>query len=222
MKLPIGTRSALTGAVRALVIANGDPPSPELLRELAKDALVVCADGAIRHALDAGIEAHAVVGDLDSIGETRHILLTTLVVEDRDPNSTDLQKAVDWAIKMGRTEITIVAGGGGREDHHLANLSLLRLYRGRAKIVISDDLFDISLVEGTATVEGEPGSVVSLVAVGLCEGVTTSGLRWDLTDFDLEFSPLGVHNEIRESPATISVRSGDLLLFRGRFIEKHG
>jgi thiamine pyrophosphokinase len=208
--------------VRALVIAHGDPPSADLLRSLARDALVVCADGAIRYALDAGIEAHAVVGDLDSIGETRHILLTTLVVEDRNPNTTDLQKAVDWAIAAGRTDITIAAAGGGRADHHLANLSMLTLYRGRARIAIADDLFDISLVEGTSTIEAEPGTVISLVAIGRCDGVTTHGLRWDLEDFTLDFSPLGVHNEVRESPATVSVRSGDLLLFRGRFIEKHG
>jgi thiamine pyrophosphokinase len=99
---------------------------------------------------------------------------------------------------------------------------MLTLYRGRARIVIADDLFDISLVEGTATIEAEAGTVVSLVALGRCEGVTTRGLRWDLEDHALEFSPLGVHNEVRESPASVSVRSGDLLLFRGRFIEKHG
>jgi thiamine pyrophosphokinase len=207
--------------VRALVIAHGEPPSKELLRELAKNALVVCADGGIRHALDAGIEAHAVVGDLDSIGESRKVLGATLVVEDRNPDRTDLQKAVEWAIAAGRTEITIVAAGGGRADHHLANLSMLTLYRGRARVEIVDDLFEISLVEGRATLDGEPGTVVSLVAIGRCEGVTTSGLRWDLHDHTLEFGPLGVHNEIRESPATVSVRDGDLLLFRGRFIEKH-
>jgi thiamine pyrophosphokinase len=87
---------------------------------------------------------------------------------------------------------------------------------------VADDLFVISLVEGTETVRGEPGTVVSLVAIGRCEGVSTSGLRWDLHDHTLDFGPLGVHNEIRESPATVAVRSGDLLLFRGRFIEKHG
>jgi thiamine pyrophosphokinase len=204
-------------------MAHGDPPSAELLRSLARDALVVCADGAVRYALDAGIEAHAVVGDLDSIGETRHLLLTTtIVVEDRNPSTTDLQKAVDWAIAAGRTDITIAAAGGGRADHHLANLSMLTLYRGRARVVIADDLFDISLVEGTATIEAEPGTVVSLVALGRCEGVRTHGLRWDLADFTLDFSPLGVHNEVRESPATVEVVSGDLLLFRGRFVEKHG
>jgi thiamine pyrophosphokinase len=208
--------------VRALVIAHGDPPSPQLLRSLAQGALVVCADGAIRYALDAGIAADAVVGDLDSIGDTADIPPGTTVVEDRNPNATDLQKAVDWAIAAGRNEITIVAAGGGRADHHLANLSMLTLYRGRARIVVSDDLFDISLVEGAATIEGEPGTVVSLVAIGRCEGVTTNGLRWDLANHTLDFSPLGVHNEVRDSPASVAVRSGDLLLFRGRFIEKHG
>jgi thiamine pyrophosphokinase len=71
-------------------------------------------------------------------------------------------------------------------------------------------------------VEAEPGTVVSLVAIGPCEGVTTSGMRWDLHDYALGFSPYGIHNEVAISPATVSVRNGDLLLFRGRWVEKHG
>jgi thiamine pyrophosphokinase len=163
-----------------------------------------------------------VVGDLDSLGARANALGATRVVQDVNPDATDLQKAVAWALGQGATEVTIAAAGGGRSDHSLANLSMLTLFRGRAKVTVADDLFVISLVEGTETVRGEPGTVVSLVAIGRCEGVSTSGLRWDLHDHTLDFGPLGVHNEIRESPATVAVRSGDLLLFRGRFIEKHG
>ncbi|MCZ7579006.1 MAG: hypothetical protein M5U18_18940 [Dehalococcoidia bacterium] len=46
-------------------------------------------------------------------------------------------------------------------------------------------------------------------------------MRWDLHDFTLTFSPRGVHNEVADTPATISVRTGDLLLFRGRWVERH-
>jgi thiamine pyrophosphokinase len=65
------------------------------------------------------------------------------------------------------------------------------------------------------------GTVVSLVAIGRCTWVTTTGLRWNLARHDLVFSPYGVHNEVAQSPASVSVESGDLLLFRGRWIEKH-
>jgi thiamine pyrophosphokinase len=86
---------------------------------------------------------------------------------------------------------------------------------------IHDEFFEISLVDRSVEFSGPAGTVVSLVAIGECTGVTTDGLRWPLTDFTLSFSPRGIHNEIASSPARVSVHSGDLLLFRGRWIEKH-
>jgi thiamine pyrophosphokinase len=76
-------------------------------------------------------------------------------------------------------------------------------------------------VEGSEAIEAPAGTVVSLVALGECTGVTTSGMRWDLDDYTLRFSPYGIHNEVAVSPATVRVRSGDLLLFLGRFVERH-
>jgi thiamine pyrophosphokinase len=136
-------------------------------------------------------------------------------------DTTDLEKAVAFALEKGATEIDIVGASGGRSDHALANLSVLTIHRGRANIRLHDEMFEISLVDGETRVEGPVGTVVSLVAIGECRGVSTSGMRWELQDFTLPFGPRGVHNEIARSPATVAVRSGDLLLFKGRFIEKH-
>jgi thiamine pyrophosphokinase len=41
------------------------------------------------------------------------------------PDATDLQKAIDFALARGATQIDIAAAGGGRADHALANLSVL-------------------------------------------------------------------------------------------------
>ena len=90
-----------------------------------------------------------------------------------------------------------------------------------ARVRMVDERFAIELVDGEAGVEGPAGTVVSLVAVGRCEGVSTSGLRWELRDATLDFSARGVHNEIAHTPARVSVRSGDLLLFAGRWVERH-
>ena len=209
--------------MHALLIANGEPPSAALLRRLAADAdLVVAADGGVAHALSAGISVDAVVGDLDSLTPTQRAQLPPERVERIvDPNSTDLQKAIHYCLARGAASIDIAAAGGGRADHALANLSVLLLARGKVRMRIVDDQFDVSLVDGESVVEGEPGTVVSLVAIGQAEGVTTTGMRWDLDNFPLSFSPYGVHNELRVSPARISVQRGDVLLFRGHWVEKH-
>ena len=209
--------------MRALVVANGDPPSAALSRELAGRAdLVVAADGGVDKALALGLSVDAVVGDLDSASEAARAVVSA----DRfhhvgAPDSTDLEKTIAFAIESGATDIDVIGAGGGRADHALANLSVLRVFRGAVRLAIHDDRFEVTLVDGESVFEAPVGTVISLVAIGACTGVTTSGLRWDLQDQAVEFSPLGVHNEVARSPARVSVQSGDLLLFRGRWIERH-
>ena len=217
-------RNDYTTPVRALIFANGELPSRALIDSLRRQAdLVVAADGGVDHALAAGIGVDAVVGDLDSASEaSRQALPAGHFHHLPDPNATDLQKAIGYCVDKGCEAIDVVAAGGGRADHALANLSVLSMFRGRAAIRIVDDLFDVSLVDGSATFDAPAGTVVSLVAIGPCHGVTTSGLRWNLLHADLGFSPLGVHNEVARPPASVSVESGDLLLFKGRWVEKHG
>lgn len=208
---------------RALVVANGDAISTPLLQSLSREAgFIVAADGGLHHLRRAGLTADYVTGDLDSLtAGDRESLHPGALRPNADPDATDLQKAVELAIATGASDIVITCTGGGRADHALANLSMLTIFRRRARLRIVDDRFEISLVEGSATLEGPPGTVVSLVALGTCTGITTRGLRWDLTGAILPFSPHGIHNEIRESPASVAVRAGDLLLFNGRWVEKH-
>ncbi len=216
-------RSASTNLVRALIIANGEAPSRGLLKELATQAtLLVAADGGASHAMAAGLQLDAVVGDLDSVTpEMRRTLPAELFHRDSNPDTTDLQKAIAYCIAQGADVVDVVAASGGRADHALANLSVLRLFRGQAAVRIIDDYFEVSLIEQQAMVDAPIGTVVSLIAIGQAEGVTTTGLRWNLTAYPLAFSPRGIHNEVAKPPAHISVAKGDVLLFRGRWVEKH-
>lgn len=207
---------------QALVIANGVLPSVALLRELAVDAdLIVGADGGADGALAAGLRVDAIVGDLDSASDAAKSGPGVEVVQDADVDHTDLEKAVAFCIARGATRVGIAGAGGGRADHALANLSVLRQFRGRADLRLIDDLFETRLAAHEADIEGPPGTVVSLVAVGRCEGVTTHGLRWELHERALDFSPYGIHNEVASQPAWVRVRSGDLYLFVGRWVERH-
>lgn len=209
--------------MRALIFAHGDPPSRSLVESLRAGAnLIVAADGGANLALEYGVAVDAAIGDLDSVNDAvRSALPTAAFHLDADPNRTDLQKAIQFCLDRGATEIDVVAAGGGRADHALANLAVLTLYRGLARLTIHDDLFAISRVDERATITRPPGTVVSLVAIGECTGVTTTGLRWDLRSATLAFSPLGIHNEVVASPASVTVAAGDLLLFEGRWVEKH-
>jgi thiamine pyrophosphokinase len=208
--------------MRALVIAHGEAPSAALLQALAATAdLVVAADGGALLALAVGILPDAVVGDLDTVDEFQGTPIPPeRFLRDVDPETTDLEKAVRYVLERGATRVDVAAAGGGRGDHALANLSVLVLF-GEHDVVLHDDLFEVWLVRGRTEVRGEPGTVVSLVAPGGCRGVSTRGLRWELRDEDLPFSPRGVHNELVEPVAEVRVREGALLVFQGRWVERH-
>lgn len=218
-----GSVMAFTALVRALIVANGEAPSPALARELAGRAgLVVAADGGANRAYALGLTVGAVVGDLDSVSASvRAVLPASAFHRDADAGRTDLQKAIEFAIASGATDIDVIGAGGGRADHALANLSVLTLYRGHGRVVLHDDRFQVRRVDGYFEFEAPRATVVSLVALAPCSGLTTRGLRWELENADLEFSPHGIHNEVASSPASVAVASGDLLLFVGRWQEHH-
>src|SRR5690606_2396774 len=81
---------------RALVVAGGDPPPPELVHRLWAD-LVVAADSGAAAVLAAGRVPHLVVGDLDSLDQP---LPPGAEVErhPRDKDQSDLELAVAAAV----------------------------------------------------------------------------------------------------------------------------
>ena len=55
--------------MQAVVVAKGEIHQNEgLWREVAADALIVCADGGAANALDLGLVPQVVIGDMDSVG----------------------------------------------------------------------------------------------------------------------------------------------------------
>lgn len=208
--------------MKALIVANGEAPQAALVRDLASEAdIVVAADGGSRTAFDSDVTPDFIVGDLDSVENPASGFPEDRIIRLSDQSATDLEKAVGFCIDRGCDEIDIVGAGGGRADHALANLSVLVVFRGRVKVRIVDDQFETSLVNGATDIVGEPGTVVSLVALGVCTGVTTEGLRWKLQNDTLDFSPHGIHNELIGETATVTVREGNLFLFKGRWVERH-
>jgi len=212
--------------VVALVFTGGDPPVPTLAELLPREALVIGADSGIAHAHAFGRRVDLAVGDFDSVSPA--VLADAeragACIEryPRDKDATDLELALDAALARGVTRVTVVGGHGGRVDHFAANLLLLGASRF-AELDL-DAWFaaaHVTVVRRTAHLEGSPGDLVSLLAVGgRAEGVTTAGLRFPLQDAPLlPGSTLGVSNELDGTTAEISVRSGVVLAVQPHSLE---
>jgi thiamine pyrophosphokinase len=221
--------------MRALVLADGGRPD-----RAALDAawpgwdedleLVIAADGGARHAAALGRRIDRWVGDGDSLGDAGLAALQADGVPiDRAPadkDESDTELAVLVAVAAGADDVTIVGAlGGARIDHALANVALLggpALAGRRARLL--DGSARVSLLvsrsagaEGepaTAVLEGRPGDLVTLLALGEdARGVTTTGLRFPLADEDLAAGRTrGLSNVRTGRRATVSVRLGRLLI----------
>ena len=135
--------------------------------------------------------------------------------EDTDDESTDLEKAISWAIKQKYVHITVVGASGKRLDHTVGNLGVLPKFYPDALIRFVDDQGETMYVGKELSFEAKRGDVLSLIPLNRCEGVTTSGLRYGLSDETLELGVReGTSNVVLTSPITIKVKKGHLLLFR--------
>lgn len=213
-----------------LILANGSWGSATRLPELADCAhLIVATDGAWAKAVDAGIRVDRVVGDLDSLTRAERATLlasdTEVEIHEPDKDFTDLELAVDSALRSGARELIVFGAFGGRIDHTLANVLMLEkaLRRG----------VEVELVAGRETAwlvrgefelpDGRPGDRVSLIPLSRGAVVRTDGLRYRLNDEPLvRASAHGISNVIEELPVRIAARSGTLLVVHGPPDEPEG
>ena len=202
---------------RALIIANGDPPKKQRLELLLKRVgIVICADGGANTALKMGITPDVIVGDLDSIHAEALVKFRKVPIhEDRDDQTTDLEKAIAWAVESKYDHLTVVGASGKRLDHSVGNLGVLRKFYPDAIITFVDDWGELCYVGREYSFEAQKGDVVSLIPLNRCEGVSTKGLKHALDDEGLELGVReGTSNVVIMSPVSIKVRKGHLLLYK--------
>jgi len=209
----------------AIIVGNGDPPSASLFSDLrSNSSTLICADGGLKTVLNFGVVPDAVVGDLDSIEDSDldRIPDERVFKIDADNTSTDLEKALKYAIDSGVKVATLLGFTGGRSDHVLWNLGLLRTFGDLIALRMVDDYGEIRLVKGIVRFRAEIGQKVSLSPLDApVTGIVTRGLRFALRNESLQLGVRdGISNEVVQNPVEIVVNQGSLLVFVHRNSDK--
>ena len=200
---------------KALVVGNR-PLSSNVI-ELAKNTLVIAADAGADRLLKFNIIPDWIIGDLDSVSDKTMTKLEEWTITNKDIQKTDLEKAVNYAIEKGATDIQIVGWSGGRIDHTLAALGLAL----NSKISLIDEQFTVQAITNSKTIKGAENTLFSLIAMPEAR-VSVTGARWNLQQEKLSMGGRGVHNEIGPTgTVTIDCHSGNLLLIQGNFVLPH-
>lgn len=209
---------------RLVIFANGVLTDPEAARNLLRETdNWVGADGGTRNALACGRAPDLLIGDMDSLEEMDRKALaaagTRLIQFPPEKGETDLELAMQYAVREGYAEILVIAALGGRIDQTLANLSLLAdpALEGR-DVRFDDGREEVMRVDREATLHGEPGDTVSLLPFGSeTRGIVTQGLQYPLRgETLLPYRTRGVSNKMQGREATIFVEKGDLLCIHTR------
>nr|WP_319393072.1 thiamine diphosphokinase [uncultured Desulfobacter sp.] len=208
--------------MKTVIIANGNlSETDRLLSRIQQADLVIAADGGAVHLRRMNIVPRVIIGDLDSIpGNILSFFKEKQVKILRHParkDQTDLELCMGYAIDQGSDELLIIGATSTRLDHTLANILLLRQLADQGiPVTIIDAYNDIHIVFSRLTLTGRPGDLISVIPISDCvQGVTLAGLEYPLTDQTLCMgTTMGISNVFSQKEATISLRSGALLVIK--------
>ena len=200
------------------IIVTGYLDSPHLLNtDLPEKAFVICADKGLLIARELGLRPNLLIGDYDSMAEPLDqdvIKLPTV------KDMTDTEAAIDLAISRGFTDLTVVGGLGGRFDHAMGNIGVLKKYLYKPVSICLVDGQNKVCLKAPGCFAVAPGiyRYLGLIAYDSpCTKLSVSGTRYPLRDHTLtNDTSLGVSNEITEEQAHISFTSGTLLVILSR------
>ncbi len=183
--------------------------------------LIICCDGGARNLVQTKIKPDIIIGDMDSLDAAQLANYKkegiNIVEYPAKKDFTDTELALDYALKLKPTAIYIWGALGGRIDHTLANLYLLRKGKETGiKICLIDEYGEAFLPQGEVVFTDAVGCAVSLLTLSpKVEGITLSGFAYPLNNENLSMGETrGLSNYIKESPACINYLSGELLVIR--------
>ena len=201
--------------MKAVILADGRKPEGDRFRHsLSEGSLFIAADGGANWAREQRLIPDLIVGDLDSYQPVPEEMDRVIHLLDQETN--DMEKALGLALEKGATEAEIFGALGGRPDHSLKNLSVLKRYNDQfsGKLKIIDPHGELWLMPRFCRLNLPVGTGLSLYPLsGRVEGITTRGLKYPLSSEALEVGVRdGTSNVTSEPEVIITHKSGDLLL----------
>lgn len=177
--------------------------------------LIIVADGGLKITEKISLNPDFIIGDFDSLGAVPKSKNVTVLPTEKD--TTDMFEAIKKGAEEGCTVFHIYGGTGGRLDHTIANIQLLKHFseKGLSLFLYGDGYAFTAVTNGKISLSGEKGETLSVFSLSdISEGVNLKGLKYEISDYTLNSSfPLGVSNEFVGEKAEISVKNGTLAVF---------
>ncbi len=205
-------RSGQSSGVSVVVVLAGGPDLPAAVG-LPPGATIIAADGGAELAPRVDLA----VGDFDSISADRLAAIERIERHPTAKDASDLELALDAALRLGPERVLVLGSAGGRLDHLLGGLLLLASDR-YAGVQVDAQLGPAAahVIRGARLLAGDAGELISLFAVnGPAFGVVTDGLVYPLRGEMLApGSSRGLSNVFVAAEARVTLERGVLLAVR--------
>lgn len=214
-------KNKLSQQSNIISIVGGGELDKALLARIRKAHVVIGVDRGALWLIRHRIRPNVAIGDFDSVTHTQkkyihdHSDIYMEFAPEKD--ATDLELAVDHAIEVGATEVSLFGVLGKRFDHSLGAVQmLLRLESHNIYGVIVDNFSKINIVRHQQVLlRNASYPYISVIPVASTVTVTLKGFAYDLIHKPLHAgTSLGISNEILGKSATITVHQGLALVIR--------
>ena len=184
-----------------------------LLMPTPDDALVIAADGGLKHTESLGLRPDIILGDFDSLG----YIPADSRVYPVEKDDTDAMLAVRRGLQLGCKEFYLYGSlDGKRLDHTVANFQTLQFLcdHGAHGYLIGRDYMVTAVKDGTLTFPDTATGIFSVFCMGAdATGVSITGGKYEAEKATLSAGfPLGVSNHFVGKSVHIRVENGSLLV----------
>lgn len=207
--------------MKALLFINGDPPKS--FPKIEEYDLIACTDGAFHYLKNLGFpldKLDFISGDFDSHSGKDENIYEEKFIYTPDQDKTDFHKALEIITEKNISDIDVLGGSGGEQDHFLGNLTVAFNFKNQLNIKFYDEFSEYYFIPKNVRIKNTKDKMISLYPFPSAENITTKGLNWPLTNGNLSItSRIGTRNFAVEDEVSIEYQKGDLLVFVGKFIK---
>ena len=177
-----------------ILYGNGETPEkPFVLKKLFESKSIICVDGGVDKIIKLGLKVKLILGDMDSI-ESDIETYKTNFFKLNDQSKTDLEKSLEWCIEFGIKELSLIGFSGGRDDHAMNTLLIIKSFSNRIDITYYTNYSMIKCIKSDTNFKTYPGQRISIIPTSENIKITTSGLEFPLKSTILRSPGHGISN----------------------------
>lgn len=202
---------------KALLIGAAPLDSNEFINYFKKDEFTLIAiDGGYEYCIQNQIVPDILVGDFDTFPENKVGPVNQIIMLNPIKDDTDTFYIIKKLINEGYEEFYIFGCLGGKLDHTIANIQILRYLTNMHKkaYLFEKDKVLFSLSDESISFSDKARGFISIFSLSNSACTTIKGLKYNVTKFKIDNDiPIGISNEFIGTSSSIEIQNGAVILY---------